>query len=68
MNGFAWATRELNWTEELIDLHREHFREGKLAGSYGLQTVLDMERHMKEHMADVITGEIFLHFKLLKTL
>jgi hypothetical protein len=53
------ASQVSNWTFEEVELLRRMEREGTLDGGYGGYVVDEVVTHLKDHMADVISGNPF---------
>ena len=66
MNDYHWSTKVTTWTEKDVEYYRNRFTEGNLSGSYGINNTNNIERHMREYMADTIKGKIIIRFDAKK--
>jgi hypothetical protein len=67
MNDFHWSVEATVWSEAMVEEQRKQFRRGKLGGGYGIKTVEEVARHMRDHMADVIPGANPTNFEFTTT-
>ena len=56
LNDANGKTHQTKWSKELIEMMRKLHREGKNPGSYGIETVQNIDKHIKGHMLDQIQG------------
>ena len=56
LNDFTWLSEDsLFWSKEIINNLRKEHRSGKMTGLYGIRSVQNITKNLKEHMHDRVS-------------